>query len=125
MSVKGYADMGCHYVIDSLGRLYEGRVLHARGAHTGGHNTGTVGIVLLGNFNVIQPFAVQLGMLRRLIAYLKHITCMAGHRDFQPDEAECPGRYLEQQLPVLATTLDLKFRTGGYLPPVWSKSNLP
>jgi hypothetical protein len=38
MSVKGYADIGYHIVIDSFGVLYEGRVLNARGAHTGGHN---------------------------------------------------------------------------------------
>ena len=128
MRVKGYADIGYHIVIDSFGVLYEGRVLNARGAHTGGHNTGTVGIVLLGNFNVIQPFAVQLGALRLLTAYLKvayHITHLAGHRDFQPDETECPGLYLEQRLPALAAALDLKFGTDGYVPPPWSKPSPP
>ena len=125
MSIKGYADIAYHFVVDSLGELYEGRVLNARGAHTGGHNTGTVGVVLMGNFNVVEPFTAQMKTLRRLIAYLRdayYITHIAGHRDFQPDETECPGRYLEKQLPTLATDLSMKFGTDGYVPPAWSKS---
>ncbi|HTP11846.1 MAG TPA: N-acetylmuramoyl-L-alanine amidase, partial [Anaerolineae bacterium] len=70
MGLKGYADIGYHFLIDGLGDLYEGRTLGTRGAHTGGHNTGTVGVVLLGNFNVIEPVAQAWQTLRSLIAYL-------------------------------------------------------
>lgn len=44
MQNKGYADIGYHFLIDESGRVSEGRYIRARGAHTGGYNTGTVGV---------------------------------------------------------------------------------
>jgi hypothetical protein len=124
MGLKGYADIGYHFLIDGLGDLYEARTLRARGAHTGGHNTGTVGVVLLGNFNVIAPPARAWQTLRALIAYLHDdydIDYVAGHHDFQPDDTECPGAYLGKRLPALAADLQLKFGIGGYVVPEWIK----
>jgi hypothetical protein len=118
MHDKGYADIGYHFVIDAAGQVYEGRQLDVRGAHTGGHNTGTVGIVLLGNFEEAQPTVAQLASLKTLVASLAGqygITYLAGHRDFQPDETVCPGRNLEVLLPGLAAELGLKFGTAGYV----------
>jgi hypothetical protein len=120
MHDKGYADIGYHFVIDDAGQIYEGRKLNVRGAHTGGHNTGTVGIVLLGNFEEAQPTAAQLASLKMLGASLANeygIKYLAGHRDFQPDETVCPGRNLEVLLPGLAAELGLKFGTAGYVGP--------
>jgi N-acetylmuramoyl-L-alanine amidase len=120
MHDKGYADIGYHFVIDPAGRIFEGRKLYVRGAHTGGHNTGTVGIVLLGNFEEAQPTAAQLASLKALAAALAAeygIKWLAGHRDFQPDETVCPGRNLEVLLPGLAAELGLKFGTAGYVGP--------
>lgn len=126
MGLKGYADIGYHFLVDGLGDLYEGRILRARGAHTGGHNTGTVGVVLLGNFNVVEPFTRAWQTLRDLIAYLRdayHITHVAGHHDFQPEETECPGAHLQKRLPALATERQMNFGTGGYVVPEWVKQN--
>jgi hypothetical protein len=120
MQQKGYADIGYHFVIDEAGRIYEGRKLNVRGAHTGGHNTGTVGIVLLGNFEDAQPTAVQLSSMKILVRCLADqygIAWLAGHRDFQPDETLCPGRKLEALLPVVAAELGLRFGTKGYAGP--------
>jgi hypothetical protein len=115
------------FSLTGLGDLYEGRTLRARGAHTGGHNTGTVGVVLLGNFNVIEPPAQAWQTLRNVITYLRddyHIDYVAGHYDFQPDETECPGKHLEVRLPVLAADLRMKFGTGGYVVPEWIKTKV-
>ncbi len=120
MRDKGYADIGYHFVIDDAGRIYEGRKLNVRGAHTGGHNTGTVGIVLMGNFEEAQPTAAQLSSLKLLVASLVSeygIKYLAGHRDFQPDKTVCPGRNLEAFLPGLASELELNFGTAGYIGP--------
>lgn len=120
MHDKGYADIGYHFVIDDAGQIYEGRKLNVRGAHTGGHNTGTVGVVLLGNFEETQPTTAQRASLKTLVASLAGqygITYLAGHRDFQPDETVCPGRNLETLLPGLAAELGLKFGTAGYVGP--------
>jgi hypothetical protein len=120
MQNKGFADIGYHFIVDVLGQIYAGRSLNVRGAHTGGHNTGTVGIVLLGNFEEIQPAALQLASLKTLCRALADeyaIGYLAGHRDFQPGETVCPGKYLEPLLPGLAAEIDLKFGTAGYVGP--------
>jgi hypothetical protein len=120
MQQKGFADIGYHFLIDAAGRLYEGRSLTVRGAHTGGYNTGTVGIALLGNFEVGQPTPAQSETLKGVVVYLVdlyRITHLAGHRDFQPGVTACPGRNLESLLPGLTTELGLAFGTGGYAGP--------
>lgn len=120
MRLKGFADIGYQFVIDEIGQIYEGRSLNVRGAHTGGHNTGTVGIVLLGNFEETEPTASQLNSLKTLSNCLIDayaITHIAGHRDFQPEATVCPGENLEKLLPVLTKELGLTFGTSGYVGP--------
>lgn len=121
---RGYADIAYHYVIDGFGDLFEGRELTARGAHTGGANTGTVGVVLLGDFSRISVLRDQLQTAAALIAWLAaeySITHLAGHRDFQPGITECPGDHLEEWLPALAETTGLIVGTGGYVVPSWAR----
>lgn len=120
MTDKQYADIGYHFVIDDKGIIYEGRALNVRGAHTGGHNTGTVGIVLLGNFeegNPLPPQLQSLTILSRALISDYGITHLAGHRDFQPEETVCPGAHLESMLENFATGLGLEFGTEGYIAP--------
>lgn len=115
MQSRGFADIAYHFVIDDLGQVYEGRKINARGAHTGGHNTGAVGIVLLGNFEYTQPTPVQMENLKTLAQYLVPtytISRLAGHRDFQPGVTVCPGGNLEPLLPLLASELGVGFGAG-------------
>lgn len=117
---RNYADIAYHFVIDTGGWIYEGRALDVRGAHTGGRNTGTAGIVLLGNFQVIEPTDAQIETLRSLSACLIDrygITHLAGHRDFQPGVTECPGDNLTALLPGLVAELGVEFGTAGYSGP--------
>lgn len=117
---KKYADIGYHFVIDPAGVIYEGRLLTIRGAHTGGHNTGTVGIALLGNFEESNPTDAQLQSLHHLGTALVAdygITHLAGHLTFQPDVTVCPGRTLTAMLEGLAGDLGLEFGTDGYVAP--------
>jgi len=123
MRQRGWADIGYHFLVDGLGQLYEGRPLHVRGAHTGGFNTGSVGVCLLGNFDVVEPAAAQMETLRALATPLRDVytvTHLAGHRDFQPEATSCPGASLWPLLPELAADVALTFGTAGYAPPEWS-----
>jgi len=120
MQQWGFADIGYHFLINLWGQLYEGRSLTVRGAHTAGFNTGTIGVVLLDNFEQYPPTVLQLGKLTalgRCLAQRYSLTHLAGHRDFLPGQTVCPGRYLEPLLPNLAAELGLTFGTGGYAPP--------
>lgn len=123
MRQRGWADIGYHFLVDGLGELYEGRRLNIRGAHTGGFNTGSVGVCLLGNFDVVEAAAAPLATLRALAGYLREaytVTHMAGHRDFQPGATSCPGDSLWPLLPELAADVGLTWGTEGYAPPDWS-----
>lgn len=118
MTAQGYADIAYQFLIDEGGLIYEGRSITVRGAHTGGHNTGTVGIVLIGNFESDNPTFEQLCSLKHLSTYLKnlyHITHLAGHHDFQPEITVCPGEHLAEELPGIAAELGLEFGTAGYI----------
>ena len=113
MDRRGFADIGYHFIIDAGGQIYEGRNITVRGAHTGGQNFGKIGIVLLGNFETVQPTVAQIASLKALSSCLANnykVTYFAGHRDFQPGETVCPGRYLWQLLPELAESIELDYQ---------------
>lgn len=117
-----FADIGYHFLIDAGGQVYEGRPLNIRGAHTGGHNTGTVGVCLLGNFEVTQPTQLQLNSLVSLASALKEpysISHLTGHQGFQPNATLCPGENLWPLLPDLALQAGLAFGEEGYERPFW------
>ena len=54
MDANGWSDIGYNFVIDRWGRVWEGRGLFRVGAHTLGHNTGTVGVSFMGNYENIK-----------------------------------------------------------------------
>ena len=111
---RGWGDVGYHYLIDELGQMYEGRA-GGRGV-IGGHvycnNVGTVGVALLGNFELEQPTQDQVKSLQWLLADLgkeydinlrknvvfrgTSISPIVGHR--QLVSTECPGYYLSETL---------------------------
>jgi hypothetical protein len=123
MDGRGFADVAYHFLIDTEGTIYEGRELNIRGAHVQGFNTGSVGIVLLGNFNDEQPGEAQLSSLRGLVDYLRYtyeIRYLAGHKDYpdqSPDGTECPGDNLYPLLPDIARSLGMKYGIEGYVGP--------
>jgi N-acetylmuramoyl-L-alanine amidase len=83
MDGRGFADVAYHFLIDSAGTIYEGREINIHGAHVEGFNTGSVGFVLLGNFNGEQPSEAQLASLRALVDYLRYtyeIRYLAGNK---------------------------------------------
>ena len=120
---RGFADVAYHYMIDSDGIIFEGREINIRGAHVQGFNTGSVGIVLLGNFNDDDPNEAQLTSLQALVDYLRYtydIRYLAGHKDYpdqSPDGTECPGANLYPMLPELAHSLGMKYGIDGYVSP--------
>jgi RHS repeat-associated protein len=115
MDIKGYADIGYHYVIDKAGTVYEGRNIGVRGAHVEMGNSKRIGVLVIGDFEPgdylelpilgeIQindelpdvPSASQINALRELTEYLDTrfgIDFVAGHNEF--NSTRCPGDNLE------------------------------
>lgn len=96
---RGWSDIGYHYVIDRDGTIATGRPESRIGAHVRGHNTGSIGICLIGghgasktdefsdHFTEDQDIA-----LRNLIDNIKtraDIKRVRGHSDVA--NKACPG----------------------------------
>jgi N-acetyl-anhydromuramyl-L-alanine amidase AmpD len=97
---RKWSDIGYHFLIDRNGTVVAGRPLQTVGAHTQGHNTGTIGISLFGGHgsSATDAFAEnytpeQDKALRDLIAHLRtnypSITKVSGHNQYAAKA--CPG----------------------------------
>jgi hypothetical protein len=120
MNVNRWADIGYHYGIDKAGVIYEGRDIRVRGASVAGHNTGVIGVVVMGNFEVDNPLEAQLRALQTLVNWLTAtyaLTHLAAHGEFNP-ETVCPGKNLAVYLDRLARGARLQRGTGGYVAPL-------
>ena len=92
---RGWAEIGYHFLIGETGAIYEGRALQVRGTHVEEHNTGTVGVCLIGDFNFEPPAERQVTAALRLIRWLAAelgLTHLAGHSEFNP-ATDCPGAH--------------------------------
>ncbi|MCE7948506.1 MAG: N-acetylmuramoyl-L-alanine amidase [Chloroflexi bacterium CFX4] len=118
-NTRQWADIGYHFGIDGAGKVYEGRDIRVRGASVAGYNTGSLGIVLMGNFEQEAPSSAQVVALQRLLYWLKgayRLTHLAGHYEFNPTTV-CPGRNMRPYIGILTESLGLQRGTGGYVPP--------
>ncbi len=123
---RGWGDIGYHYVVDEQGQIYEGKEggpLVVAG-HAYCNNVGTVGIALLGNFEIEQPTQAQIQSLEWLLGDLaksysidltknvkfhgKTYQPIIGHRDLL--DTDCPGYYAYGLLDQIRTNV----RNGDY-----------
>jgi len=116
---RKWADIGYHYGVGRDGTIYAGRDINVRGSNIAGYNTGTAGIVAIGDFQYETPTQAQLASILALVNWLKAaygITHLAGHSDFNPTTI-CPGPNMKPYLDILAQAAQLTRGTGGYVPP--------
>lgn len=115
----GWGDIGYHYVIDEDGAIYEGRAGgdYVIGGHAYCANTGTLGIALMGNFELNAPSQIQVLSLQWLLADLarrygldpkrgivfhgQQEEVITGHRDIV--STACPGYFLAGVLNQIRT----------------------
>jgi len=119
MDTNHWADVGYHYVIDKEGIVYEGRDIHVRGASVAGYNTGTIGVCVMGNFELDFPLEIQLTKLQQVVNWLATtytLTHLATHHEFNP-ESLCPGKNMLPYIDPLAQAAGLQRGTGGYVKP--------
>lgn len=110
MDVRGWADIGYHFVIDRAGRLWEARPIKYQGAHVKYHNKHNIGVMCLGNFMIQQPAPAQVDRLgktlKKLMAiYRVPLDRVYTHRELMP--TLCPGDNLQPHVD--------RMRDDGYL----------
>ena len=92
---RGFSDIGYHWVIDRNGELWKGRPESKIGAHCKGHNRDSIGICVIGNFEIEEPTIAQRYTLKYIIYYLDSRYKVPS--DFKHSElakTKCPGRSL-------------------------------
>lgn len=103
---KGWGDIGYHFCVDDLGRFYRLRSTQWKGAHVGGWNTGNVGVMFHGNYDIHELTAAQRLAIEWLFKggfyVLTHereagIVNTPSHHEW-PGHASnaCPGRNLQR-----------------------------
>lgn len=129
---NGWCDIGYNYLVDRFGRIWEGRWggigRPVIGAHTGGFNYDSFGVVLIGTYDSVSPSSAELSALERLSAWELSIyhrnpagteiltaasfngaryaagqrvrfNTISGHRD--ADYTDCPGGQAYALLPTV------------------------
>ncbi len=106
---NGWAGIGYHYVIRKDGTIERGRPRDTIGAHSYGHNQTSIGINLVGNFEIATPKPEQIESAACLIADLCNTyrltpnkSTVRGHKDLNYDTL-CPGKNLYSQLQDIRT----------------------
>jgi hypothetical protein len=132
--VRDYFDIGYNFAVDAYGRVWEARAggidQAVMGAHAGGYNTESTGVVVLGSFMNALPPPAALSALERLLAWklaLHGVPALgrvsvevspsgAGYTAFAPgshvslpriaghrdgDQTSCPGDALYGRLPSI------------------------
>jgi hypothetical protein len=70
---RGWGDIGYNVIADKYGRLWEGRygglASTVVGAHAGGFNTGTFGVSMLGNYELVAPTEAMLTAVANIVAW--------------------------------------------------------
>jgi hypothetical protein len=144
-----YIDIAYNWLIDPKGRIYEGRWAqnyasgrvhtgersgaNVRGAHALYHNSRTIGIGLMGNYDAVAPSAAMIDGLVELLAWkcarwglnpvgagnysasngwTHNIANICGHRDTYA--TACPGAVTEGMLPAIRNRVGARIFGGGY-----------
>ncbi len=127
MDVKGWCDIGYHYLMSRDGRLWEGRPDNLLGAHSGGANSGNLGISVMGSHESTPITQAQLDNLAGLVRGLadaRGVTIdrahIKGHREYT--STSCPGNALYAQL---GDVVDAARGGGGPAPTPGGECSLP
>jgi len=119
--VRGWSDIGYHFVIDKAGNIYQGRPETVMGAHTSGANTGNIGTCVLGCYHppasddyfcYDELSNVSNESIIKLFAWVSDTynvqpNVLKGHRDYYDFAyTSCPGDNLWSLLPEIRVEIE-------------------
>jgi hypothetical protein len=148
---RHYCDIAYNFLVDRFGRIYEGRYGGVSepviGGHASGFNTGSTGVVAMGDFTTKRPSRALRSGLKRVLAWrldvahlpptgwnfmesggggtsrydegqVVRLRIITGHRD--TSYTSCPGGQLYKRLPILRRRVR---NFGG--PKIWNPQQIP
>jgi uncharacterized protein YgiM (DUF1202 family) len=122
---QGWGDIGYNYLIDTEGRIFEGRVggQNVIGGHSFEYAIGSSGICIMGDYRFQDATDASKAALVHILAFvtrdldtyarkqfheITNLPTICAHRDV--NQTSCPGDYLYDDLPeirdLVAATLD-------------------
>ncbi|MDN5586270.1 MAG: N-acetylmuramoyl-L-alanine amidase, partial [Brevibacterium sp.] len=118
---RGWNDIGYNILADKYGRLWQGRGGDINkaviGAHTAGHNTGTVGISVMGSFDTKAPPKKTRDAVAAAIAWkfsLNNVkagkSTIVGHRNL--GTTACPGDAFYAKFGEIRSTVSDVMKSG-------------
>ena len=141
---QGWGDIGYNYVVDTTGRIFEGRVGGANviGGHAYQYAVGSSGICVMGDFTWADPPQAAKVGLANIIAYVTrklepqgsknfhevlNLPTIAAHRDVV--NSTCPGNGLYDDMTWIRNTVENTLdqglldsqMPGGIVPGDWVK----
>lgn len=127
---KGWGDIGYNYVVDKQGNIFQGRAFDPTtanalkadvvGGHAEGHNYGTTGIAMLGDYSNTRPPDITIENVSNVVGYklapynvapsgfTGPIPSTVGHRDVK--QTACPGAGVYNELWYIRPRADQHFR---------------
>lgn len=107
---RGWSDIAYSFVVGG-GQVFEGRGVGIAGSHTGGRNSVSHAICLIGNYDAWQPDPQDVQAIADIVRHGREqewwgdIT--GGHRDAPEASTACPGRHLQAAIPDIRILADL------------------
>jgi hypothetical protein len=122
--VRGWSDIGYHFVIDKAGNIYQGRPETVIGAHVLGNNTGNIGVCVLGCYHPPELYCGDwlsdetTSALVALYAWISNEynynpNILLGHRDYPNNDTSCPGNNVHENLPWFRNEIERYLNLGG------------
>lgn len=97
MNGRGWADVGYNFLVDHLGRIYEGRGWLVIGAHALDHNTSGIGVCVIGRDGKDITAAAKTAVRWLYDEAQRHAgraLSKRGHGQLSGNSTACPGRTL-------------------------------
>jgi N-acetylmuramoyl-L-alanine amidase len=117
----GYCDIAYNFIVDGWDKVYEGRRggidKPVIGAHSAGHNVGSSGIAMLGNYSLETPAPGVIRSLKDLMVWKFEVHgadpnpdyAIVGHN--QVYSTECPGKKTDPFMPGIRA--EVRGRVAG------------
>jgi len=105
IETNGWSDIAYHFVVDSIKNTVEksytelliGRPINIKGSHCIGYNHNSLGVCVIGNFDLVAPSEEILNVLvnRFIKPYMDvfyiPVANVKGHRELTGFDRTCPG----------------------------------
>ncbi|MFD7450432.1 peptidoglycan-binding protein [Kitasatospora sp. NPDC059827] len=121
MDSNGWSDIGYNFLVDTSGRIFEGRGWYLQGAHAYGANTTHIGVCFIGESGDATDIAMSAirSMYEKACDMAGHVLTKTYHGMLPGNSTDCPGAQLrawvQNGMPAQVRPID--WAGSGYTPP--------